>query len=347
MDDGGIGVKVSDFDFVLPDELIAQTPIEPRDHSRLLVVFKDREGWEDRMFKNIVDYINPGDLLILNNTRVIPARLYGTKGTGAVIEVLLLTPKGPGRWEVLVRPGKKMKPGEEVIFGEGLLKGTVIDYTDFGGRVMEFSYEGNFDEIIDQLGEMPLPPYITTRLEDPERYQTIYAVKRGSAAAPTAGLHFTEELFQALREKGVQIGYVTLHVGLGTFRPVQVDEIEEHEMHSEFYEVSPEIADLINTTRQRGGRIITVGTTATRTLETVADDQGVVHPGNGWTNIFIYPGYRFKVVNGLITNFHLPKSTLIMMISAFVGTDKIRQAYEYAVQERFRFFSFGDAMMMI
>lgn len=340
-------MKVSDFDFVLPDELIAQTPIEPRDHSRLLVVFKDRDGWEEGIFKNIVDYINPGDLLILNNTRVIPARLYGVKDTGAIIEVLLLTPKGDNRWEVLVRPGKKMKPGEKVTFGDGLLKGTVIDYTSFGGRLMEFSCDGNFDEIIDQLGEMPLPPYITTRLDDPERYQTIYAARRGSAAAPTAGLHFTEELFQTLQQKEVQIDYVTLHVGLGTFRPVQVDVIEEHEMHSEFYEVSPETAARINATRARGGRVITVGTTATRTLETVADTDGVVHPGSGWTNIFIYPGYQFKAIDGIITNFHLPKSTLIMMISAFVGREKVMKAYEYAVQEHFRFFSFGDAMMII
>lgn len=340
-------MKVSDFDFTLPEDRIAQTPIEPRDHSRLLVVYKDRDGWAEGIFKDMVNYLNPGDLLILNNTRVIPARLYGAKDTGAVIEVLLLTPKGHDRWEVLVRPGKKMKPGETVIFGEGLLTGTVVDYTGFGGRVMEFSYAGDFDAIIDRLGEMPLPPYITTRLEDPERYQTIYAARRGSAAAPTAGLHFTGELLQALREKGVQIDYVTLHVGLGTFRPVQAETIEEHEMHSEFYEVSPETAGRINAVHARGGRIITVGTTATRTLETVADDNGLVHPGSGWTNIFIYPGYRFKVIDGLITNFHLPKSTLIMMISAFAGREKIMQAYEYAVQEHFRFFSFGDAMMII
>lgn len=346
---GGIVVKVQDFDFNLPEELIAQTPIEPRDQSRLLVVHKDKERWEEGIFKDIINYLEPGDLLVLNNTRVIPARLYGNKETGAAIEVLLLTSRANDQWEVLVRPGKKMKIGDEVIFGDGLLKGTVIDHTDFGGRLMQFSYEGNFDQIIDRLGEMPLPPYITERLEDPERYQTIYSdqEKRGSAAAPTAGLHFTEELFQVLREKGVKIAYVTLHVGLGTFRPVKADEVEEHEMHSEFYEVTQETADLINQTRANGNRIITVGTTATRTLETVADENRVIQSGTGWTNIFIYPGYSFKAIDGMVTNFHLPKSTLIMMISALVGQEKVMNAYEYAIQERFRFFSFGDAMLII
>lgn len=258
-----------------------------------------------------------------------------------------MTSRANDRWEVLVRPGKKMKIGDEVIFGDGLMLGRVIDYTTFGGRLMEFHYQGNFDQIIDQLGEMPLPPYITTHLEDPERYQTIYAAKRGSAAAPTAGLHFTEELMKTLAQHGIQTGYVTLHVGLGTFRPVQVDEIEAHEMHSEFYEVSPETSALINSTRQRGGRIITVGTTATRTLETVADEAGVIHSGSGWTNIFIYPGYRFKAIDGMITNFHLPKSTLIMMISALIGREKVMRAYEHAIEERYRFFSFGDAMLII
>lgn len=340
-------MKVQDFDFDLPEELIAQTPIEPRDHSRLLVLFKEQNGWEEGIFKDIVNYLNPGDLLVLNDTRVIPARLYGQKETGAMIEVLLLTALAGDRWEVLVRPGKKMQIGEEVSFGDGLLKGKVVEKTDFGGRVMQFSYAGDFDRIIDQLGEMPLPPYITTRLEDPERYQTVYAAKRGSAAAPTAGLHFTQELFATLEAKGVKRAYVTLHVGLGTFRPVQVDELAEHVMHSEFYEVTQETADLINTTRANGGRIITVGTTATRTLETVADDTGYIASRSGWTNIFIYPGYRFKVINGLITNFHLPKSTLIMMISALLGREKIMQAYQHAIDERYRFFSFGDAMMII
>ncbi len=340
-------MKVADFDFILPDELIAQTPIEPRDHSRLLVVFKDRKGLEEGIFKDITNYLNPGDLLVLNNTRVIPARLYGQKETGAVIEVLLLTSQTVDKWEVLVRPGRKMKLGEEVIFGDGLMKGTVLDYTDFGGRVMKFSYQGDFDQIIDQLGEMPLPPYITTKLEDPERYQTIYAAKRGSAAAPTAGLHFTQKLFNTLQSKGIRIGYVTLHVGLGTFRPVQVDDVEEHDMHSEFYEVTEQTADLINSTRASGGKIITVGTTATRTLETVADDQRIIHPGSGWTDIFIYPGYQFKAIDGMITNFHLPKSTLIMMISALIGQQKVMQAYAHAIRERYRFFSFGDAMMII
>ncbi len=340
-------MKVADFDFILPDELIAQTPIEPRDHSRLLVVFKDRKGLEEGIFKDITNYLNPGDLLVLNNTRVIPARLYGQKETGAVIEVLLLTSQTVDKWEVLVRPGRKMKLGEEVIFGDGLMKGTVLDYTDFGGRVMKFSYQGDFDQIIDQLGEMPLPPYITTKLEDPERYQTIYAAKRGSAAAPTAGLHFTQKLFNTLQSKGIRIGYVTLHVGLGTFRPVQVDDVEEHDMHSEFYEVTEQTADLINSTRASGGKIITVGTTATRTLETVADDQRIIHPGSGWTDIFIYPGYQFKAIDGMITNFHLPKSTLIMMIGALIGQQKVMQAYAHAIRERYRFFSFGDAMMII
>lgn len=342
-------MKVQDFDFKLPEELIAQTPMEPRDQSRLLVVHKDNESREEGIFKDIIHYLESGDLLVLNNTRVIPARLYGNKETGATIEVLLLNSRANDQWEALVRPGKKMKIGDEVIFGDGLLKGTVIDNTDFGGRVIQFSYEGNFDQIIDCLGEMPLPPYITERLEDPERYQTIYSdqEKRGSAAAPTAGLHFTEELFQILKEKGVKIAYVTLHVGLGTFRPVKADQIEEHEMHSEFYEVTQETADMINQTRASGNRVITVGTTATRTLETVADEHRVIHPGTGWTNIFIYPGYSFKAIDGMITNFHLPKSTLIMMISALVGQEKVLNAYEYAIQERFRFFSFGDAMLII
>ena len=340
-------MKVSDFDFILPEELIAQVPIEPRDHSRLLVVFKERDGWEEGIFKDIVDYLNPGDLLVLNNTRVIPARLYGHKDTGALIEVLLLTPVGPNRWEVLVRPGKKMHIGEEVVFGEGLMRGKVVDKTTFGGRVMEFFHQGDFDAIIDSLGEMPLPPYITAKLENPERYQTVYAVRRGSVAAPTAGLHFTEELFSALEAKGVKRTYVTLHVGLGTFRPVQVEDLTEHEMHSEFYEVSPETADLINSTRANGGRIITVGTTATRTLETVAEDNGYIPAKAGWTNIFIYPGYQFKAIDGLITNFHLPKSTLIMMISALVGREKVLEAYQHAINDRYRFFSFGDAMLII
>lgn len=340
-------MKVADFDFDLPEELIAQTPVEPRDHSRLLVVFKDKEDFNEGIFRDIIQYLCPGDLLILNDTRVIPARLYGQKNTGAMVEVLLLTPKGQDQWECLVRPGRKMKIGEEVVFGAGLLRGKVMEQTDFGGRLIAFSYEGDFDAIIDQLGEMPLPPYITQRLENPERYQTIYAAKRGSAAAPTAGLHFTDSLFQELERRGVKIGYVTLHVGLGTFRPVQVDVIEEHDMHSEFYEVSAATAALINTTRASGGRIITVGTTATRTLETVADEKRVIHPGSGWTKIFIYPGYQFKAIDGMITNFHLPKSTLIMMISALIGREKALKAYQHAIEERYRFFSFGDAMFII
>ncbi|AZR73109.1 tRNA preQ1(34) S-adenosylmethionine ribosyltransferase-isomerase QueA [Anoxybacter fermentans] len=340
-------MKVVEFDFDLPEELIAQTPIEPRDHSRLLVVFKNRDGWKEGIFKDIVNYLNPGDLLVFNDTKVIPARLYGNKKTGAVIEVLLLTSLSDDKWEVLVRPGKKMRIGDEVIFGNGLLKGKVIDYTDFGGRVMEFSYKGDFDQIIDQLGEMPLPPYITAELKNPDRYQTVYAARRGSAAAPTAGLHFTEQLIEDLRDKGIQTAYVTLHVGLGTFRPVKVDEVEDHVMHSEFYEVSSKTADLINSIRAKGGRVIAVGTTTTRTLETVADENGIIHPGSGWTDIFIYPGYKFKAIDGLITNFHLPKSTLIMMVSALIGREKVMQAYQYAIKKRYRFFSFGDAMLII
>lgn len=340
-------MRVLDFDFFLPEELIAQTPIEPRDRSRLLVVSKDRDNLEEGIFKDIVNYLQPGDLLILNNSRVIPARLYGQKKTGALVEVLLLTPRADDRWEVLVRPGKKLAVGEEVFFAAGLLRCRIVAETDFGGRVVQFFYQGNFDQIIDQLGEMPLPPYITKRLADPERYQTIYAAKRGSAAAPTAGLHFTEELLADLEKKEIQIGYLTLHVGLGTFRPVQTAEVEEHEMHAEFYEVEPRTAELINSTRAKRGRIIAVGTTVVRTLETVADQQGVIQAGSGWTDIFIYPGYQFKVIDGLITNFHLPKSTLIMMISALIGQKKVQQAYQYAIAEKFRFFSFGDAMLII
>ena len=340
-------MKVADFDFNLPEELIAQTPMDPRDESRLLVVPREGDQLKEGIFKDIINYLEEGDLLILNNTQVIPARLYGNKTTGAAIEVLLLTPLDEDKWEVLVRPGNKLKQGAKVVFGDGLLKGEIVDYTDFGGRIIQFEYEGDFDQIIDKLGEMPLPPYITERLEDPDRYQTVYAEHRGSAAAPTAGLHFTETLMDKLKKKGVKIDYVTLHVGLGTFRPVKVDKVEEHEMHSEIYQVSEETAQLINQTRSEGGRIITVGTTATRTLETVTDEDGVIHPGSGETDIFIYPGYQFKAIDGLITNFHLPKSTLIMMISAFIGREKVMNAYQYAIDNRFRFFSFGDAMLII
>lgn len=340
-------MRVQDFDFFLPEELIAQTPIEPRDDSRLLVVSKENDELEEGIFKDIINYFRPGDLLILNDSRVMPARLYGQKKTGALVEVLLLTPYSEDRWEVLVRPGKKLQIGDEVIFADGRLKCRVVDQTNFGGRVVDFFYQGSFEQIIDQLGEMPLPPYITTKLADPERYQTIYAAKRGSAAAPTAGLHFTKKLLSDLRQKEIQIAQITLHVGLGTFRPVKSAEVEEHDMHAEFYEVEPRTADLINSTRAKGGRIIAVGTTTVRTLETVAEQTGLISAGSGWTDIFIYPGYRFKVIDGMITNFHLPKSTLLMMISALIGREKVMQAYQYAIEEKFRFFSFGDAMLII
>ena len=339
-------MDVNEFDYELPEELIAQDPLEDRSSSRLLLLNKETGEVEHRIFRDVLEELREGDCLVINNTRVIPARLYGVKeGTGAMIEVLLLKRKADNVWETLVKPGKKARPGAVLDFG-GLMKGTVIDVVEEGNRLIRFDYDGIFEEILDRLGEMPLPPYITHRLEDKNRYQTVYAKHDGSAAAPTAGLHFTPELLQQIREKGVNIAEVTLHVGLGTFRPVKVDVVEEHHMHSEFYQVEPEVAELVNRTKQNGGRVIAVGTTSSRTLESATDENGVLQAGSGWTEIFIYPGYRFKMVDALITNFHLPKSTLMMLVSALAGRDHIMEAYRQAVEERYRFFSFGDAMFI-
>lgn len=341
-------MRVSDFDYHLPEELIAQEPIEPRDHSRLLVLHRDSGVLEERIFRDIVEYLRPGDLLVLNDTRVIPARLFGTReGTGAKIEVVLLNRLDNSRWEVLLRPGKKARVGNRISFGGGELVAEVLDTTEAGGRVLRFEYQGAFEEILDRLGQMPLPPYITRELRDRERYQTVYAREEGSAAAPTAGLHFTPQLLEEIRAKGVGIAKVLLHVGLGTFRPVKAERLEEHQMHKEYFEVSAETAQKINSVRDKGGRVISVGTTTTRTLESVAGEDGRVRAGKGWTDIFIYPGQPLKVIDGLITNFHLPKSTLLMLVSAFAGRERVLAAYEFAVQKRYRFFSFGDAMLII
>lgn len=340
-------MKTSDFYFDLPQELIAQDPLEDRSSSRLLVLNKHTGETEHHIFKEIIDYLHPGDCLVINDTKVIPARLYGSKiGTDAKIEVLLLKRKENDVWETLVKPGKKAKPGTKISFGEGLLIGEVIDVVEEGNRLIQFSYEGIFEEILDRLGQMPLPPYITHQLKDKNRYQTVYAKHDGSAAAPTAGLHFTPELLAQIEEKGVKIAHVTLHVGLGTFRPVKVEDVTEHHMHSEFYIVEESQAKLINDTKAAGGRIISVGTTSCRTLESAADENGKIKAGSGWTDIFIYPGYRFKVIDCLITNFHLPESTLLMLVSALAGKESILKAYETAVKERYRFFSFGDAMFI-
>lgn len=340
-------MKTSDFYYDLPQELIAQDPLTDRSGSRLMVLDRESGQISHHIFKEVIDFLNPGDCLVINDTKVIPARLFGTKkDTGAHIEVLLLKRHEGDVWETLVRPGKKARPGAVISFGEGLLEAEVLEVVDDGNRMIRFKYEGIFEEILDQLGEMPLPPYITHKLQDKNRYQTVYAVHEGSAAAPTAGLHFTPELLSAIEEKGVHIARVTLHVGLGTFRPVKVEDVTQHHMHSEYYQVPEEAADLINRTRAAGGRIIAVGTTSTRTLESVADEAGLVHAGGGWTEIFIYPGYRFKCIDALITNFHLPESTLLMLVSALAGKDNIMKAYETAVAERYRFFSFGDAMMI-
>jgi S-adenosylmethionine:tRNA ribosyltransferase-isomerase len=340
-------VNVEDFDFHLPEELIAQTPLEHRSESRLMVLDKERGSIEHYRFKNIVEFLNEGDCLVLNDTRVLPARLFGQKqGTGANIEVLLLKQEDGDQWETLVKPAKRVRVGTEIVFGDGKLKATCIGLKDHGGRILEFQYEGIFYEVLDELGEMPLPPYIRERLDEQDRYQTVFARERGSAAAPTAGLHFTEELLEELKHKGVHIAFITLHVGLGTFRPVSVDNIEEHDMHAEFYQVSEGTARLLNEVKGNGGRIITVGTTSTRTLETIASKHGEFVEENGWTNIFIYPGYEFKGIDGLITNFHLPKSTLIMLVSALAGRENVLHAYETAVNEQYRFFSFGDAMFI-
>lgn len=340
-------MDVKDFYYELPQELIAQDPLEERSSSRLMVLGKDSGVIEHRVFSDITEYLKPGDCLVINNTKVIPARLYGAKeGTEAKIEILLLKRKENDIWETLVKPGKKAKPGTRIIFGEGLLVGEVIDIVEEGNRLIQFQYEGIFEEILDRLGQMPLPPYITHQLKDKNRYQTVYAKYDGSAAAPTAGLHFTPELLDKIRTMGVKIAEVTLHVGLGTFRPVKETDVLKHHMHSEFFQIDQEAADLINRTREEGGRIISVGTTSTRTLESAADEDGHIEPKSGWTEIFIYPGYRFKVIDGLITNFHLPESTLVMLVSALAGREHVLHAYEEAVKERYRFFSFGDAMFI-
>lgn len=340
-------MKVSDFDFDLPEELIAQHPLEKRDSSRLMVLDKNTGEIEHKSFHDVVEYLNEGDTLVLNNTRVMPARLIGEKeGTGGKIELLLLKRIESDRWECLAKPGKRAKIGQKFTFGEGKLTCTVVDIVEEGNRIIEFSYEGIFEQVLDELGEMPLPPYITEKLEDKERYQTVYSKEKGSAAAPTAGLHFTEELLKEIKAKGVNIAYLTLHVGLGTFRPVKVEDINEHIMHSEYYHLDKENADLINETKKRGNKVIAVGTTSTRTLETIGDDNGFVREQSGWTDIFIYPGYKYKVIDELITNFHLPESTLIMLVSALAGKEHVMNAYNEAVKEKYRFFSFGDSMLI-
>ena len=340
-------MKTSDFYYDLPEELIAQDPLEDRYSSRLMCLDKETGDITHTHFRHILDELNPGDCLVINDTKVIPARLYGSKaGTNAGIEILLLKRKEDHVWETLVKPGKKAKPGTVISFGNGLLTGEVIDVVEEGNRLIQFSYEGIFEEILDQLGEMPLPPYITHKLQDKGRYQTVYAKHEGSAAAPTAGLHFTEELLEQIKAKGVNIAHVTLHVGLGTFRPVKVDDVEKHHMHSEFYMIEEEQAERINRTKREGNRVIAVGSTSCRTLESASDEEGILHAGSGWTEIFIYPGYSFKMIDGLITNFHLPESTLLMLVSALAGKESIMHAYEEAVKEKYRFFSFGDAMFI-
>ena len=340
-------MKKEDFYFELPQELIAQDPLEDRSGSRLLVLDKESGEIEHRTFRDIKEYLEPGDCLVINDTKVIPARLIGSKvGTNAKIEILLLKRKENDIWETLVKPGKKAKPGTKISFGEGLLIGEVLDVVDEGNRLIQFSYEGIFEEILDQLGQMPLPPYITHQLEDKNRYQTVYAKHSGSAAAPTAGLHFTPELLEEIKESGVEIAHVTLHVGLGTFRPVKVENIQEHHMHSEFYRIEASEAEKINRAKREGHRVICVGTTSCRTVESAAKPDGTLSECSGWTEIFIYPGYRFKVLDCLLTNFHLPESTLIMLVSALAGREHVLHAYEEAVKERYRFFSFGDAMFI-
>ncbi|MBQ6635015.1 MAG: tRNA preQ1(34) S-adenosylmethionine ribosyltransferase-isomerase QueA [Lachnospiraceae bacterium] len=342
-----VGHRTADYYFDLPQELIAQDPLEDRSSSRLLVL--DRRTGERRhgTFRDILRYLRAGDTLILNDTKVIPARLLGTReGTGAAIEILLLKRLGSDVWECLVKPGKKLRPGARAVFGDGSLKAEILEIAEGGNRLVRFEYEGIFEEVLDRLGEMPLPPYITHKLQDRSRYQTVYARYEGSAAAPTAGLHFTPELLGEVRDMGVNIGFVTLHVGLGTFRPVKVDDVEEHTMHTEWYNVPRETADLINRTHEAGHRVICVGTTSCRTIESAADENGVVHAGSGDTSIFIYPGYRFRVMDALITNFHLPESTLIMLVSAFAGREHVLEAYREAVEKQYRFFSFGDAMLI-
>lgn len=343
-----VGHRTADYYFDLPRELIAQDPLEDRSSSRLLVMDRNTGEVTHGTFRDILRYLHPGDALILNDTKVIPARLLGEReGTGASIEILLLKRMEKDVWECLVRPGKKLRPGARAVFGDGSLKAEILEVVEGGNRLVRFEFEGIFEEVLDRLGEMPLPPYITHKLKDRGRYQTVYARYEGSAAAPTAGLHFTPELLDEVRALGVQTGFVTLHVGLGTFRPVKVDDVEQHTMHTEWYNVPEETADLINRTHQAGGRVICVGTTSCRTVESAADENGIVHAGSDDTSIFIYPGYHFKTMDGLITNFHLPESTLIMLVSAFAGRENVLAAYEEAVQKRYRFFSFGDAMLIV
>ena len=340
-------MKTSDFYYDLPKELIAQDPLEDRSASRLMHLNKETGEYEHGHFRDILKYLKPGDCLVINDTKVIPARLYGSKvGTDAAIEILLLKRRENDIWETLVKPGKKCKVGTVISFGDGILTGEVVDIVDEGNRLIQFHYDGIFEEILDQLGEMPLPPYITHKLQDKNRYQTVYAKHEGSAAAPTAGLHFTKELLQQVQDAGVKIAHVTLHVGLGTFRPVKVEDVTQHHMHSEFYVVEEDQAKLINDTKAAGGRVIAVGTTSCRTLESATGEDGILKAGSGWTEIFIYPGYRFKMIDGLITNFHLPESTLVMLVSALAGKEHIMAAYEEAVREKYRFFSFGDARMI-
>jgi len=339
-------VKVSDFNYELPEELIAQTPYDKRDEARLMVLDRKKQTIEHKIFKDIIDYLEPGDCLVRNNTKVIPARLYGTKDTGAKIEFLLLKRIEADFWEVMVRPGNKLKPGTKVSFGDGLLKAEILDILSGGNRKVKFEYKGIFNEILDQIGLMPLPPYIKEKLKDKDKYQTVYAKFEGSAAAPTAGLHFTEELLEQIKAKGIEIANVTLHVGIGTFRPVKVENVEDHAMHSEHFYIKQEDAEKINKAKREGHRIIAVGTTSCRVLESIADENGMVKEVEGDTNIFIYPGYKFKCIDNLITNFHLPESTLIMLVSSLAGREFILKAYNEAVKERYKFFSFGDAMII-
>lgn len=344
---GGGAVRVADFDYYLPEELIAQEPVEPRDASRLLVLHRRSGRLEHRVFRDIIHYLDPRDVLVVNDTRVLPARLFGARqDTGGKVEILLLRRLSPRQWEVLVKPGRRARPGTWLQFGEGLLEAEVKSTTDSGGRIVQFKYNGVFEEILDKLGHVPLPPYIRRELRDEERYQTVYARVEGSAAAPTAGLHFTPELLDAIRKKGTTITAITLHVGLGTFRPVKTEVVEEHRMHAEYYVLEGKAVKAIEAARRAGGRVIAVGTTSTRALEAVAQRYGKLQPASGWTDIFIYPGYQFKVVDGLITNFHLPRSTLLMLVSALAGREQILQAYQEAIREKYRFFSFGDAMFI-
>lgn len=340
-------MKKTDFYYELPEELIAQEPLKDRERSRLMLVDKKTGLVEHEVFKNILYHLNEGDCLVLNNTRVIPARLWGEKeDTGGKIEFLLLHQVGKDEWEVMLKPGKRAQEGSRFVFGNGELKAEIKQIVNGGNRIVRFEYEGIFEEVLERLGDVPLPHYITRPLEDRERYQTVYSKHKGSAAAPTAGLHFTHELLQAIKDKGVEVVFITLHVGLGTFRPVKVEDVEKHEMHAEYYILKDEAAEKINRCKQQGGKIVAVGTTSIRTLESAADENGFVTPGSGWTDIFIYPGYSFKIVNALITNFHLPESTLVMLVSALAGRENILKAYEIAVQERYRFYSFGDAMFI-